>query len=143
MNQYPIPTVGALIWDTNTNKILLIKTNKWDNQYSIPGGKIEMGESCEAALIREIKEETNLNIFDIQLITIIDSIYSNEFYKKTHMLLINYTCKTNDISNFVLSQKEAQSYIWIDLQASFAYELNQPTRQLLELVSQKINSVVI
>ena len=52
----------------NDNKILaqtaqknkLINTD--DTQYVVPGGKVEAGETINAAVHREIKEETNLNI---------------------------------------------------------------------------------
>ena len=62
--QYPEPTVGALIFN-QADKILLIKSHKWHNQYVVPGGHIELGETMEDALRREIEEETGLSIHDI------------------------------------------------------------------------------
>ena len=54
---YPEPTVGALIINSE-NKILLVKSHKWMNgKYSVPGGHVEIGESFEEAIIREVKEE--------------------------------------------------------------------------------------
>ncbi|ADO77499.1 NUDIX hydrolase [Halanaerobium praevalens DSM 2228] len=41
--KYPEPTVGAIIFNPD-NKILLCKSHKWNNQYIIPGGHIELGE---------------------------------------------------------------------------------------------------
>ena len=74
MSQYPEPTVGALIFN-NKNEVLLIKSNKWDDNYVIPGGHIELGEDMETALKREILEETALNIYDIELISLDQSIF--------------------------------------------------------------------
>ena len=47
--KYPEPTVGAIIFNPD-NKILLCKSHKWNNQYIIPGGHIELGEGMEEAL---------------------------------------------------------------------------------------------
>ena len=64
--QYPEPTVGALIINEH-EKIFLFKTHKWGNNYAIPGGHIELGETMQEALIREVKEETNLDIEILQV----------------------------------------------------------------------------
>ena len=68
MNQiYPEPTVGALVLN-NQNKILLVKSHKWiNNRYSVPGGHVEIGESLSTAIIREVKEETGLEILPKRL----------------------------------------------------------------------------
>ena len=51
---YPEPTVGALIIN-NKKEILLVKSHKWlNNKYSVPGGHVEIGESFEEAIIREV-----------------------------------------------------------------------------------------
>lgn len=54
-------TVGAII--ESNGKILLMKRNhKPFNQFwGIPGGHIDKGETAEQAVIREVKEETNLD----------------------------------------------------------------------------------
>ena len=65
--QFPEPTVGAMIFNTE-GKLFLMKTHKWGNKYAIPGGHIEMGETMTDALKREIKEETHLDIHNIQFL---------------------------------------------------------------------------
>ncbi|MCK5793617.1 MAG: NUDIX domain-containing protein, partial [Anaerolineales bacterium] len=44
--QYPEPTVGALIFNQD-NQLLIVKTHKWHGNYTIPGGHVEMGERLE------------------------------------------------------------------------------------------------
>ena len=133
--QYPETTVGAIIFNPE-NKILLCKSHKWDNKYVIPGGHIESGEKMEDALKREIMEETGLEIYDIKLIGIKESIFSETFHEKKHFIFIDYTCKTNSY-NVVLND-EAEEYLWADLSKIESYDLGGFTKSLLlELKNHK------
>ena len=87
----PIATVGALIYNA-LGQVLMIRTEKWSGKWGIPGGKIEYGESYEKALRREIIEETNLQIRDIEFVLVQDSIESDEFFRPEHFILLNYIC---------------------------------------------------
>lgn len=130
----PIATVGALILDPAGN-VLLIQTHKWSHLWGIPGGKIKFGEPSESALRRELKEETNLDIEDIQFVLVQDCIHSQEFYRDAHFVLLNYTCRTQTPANVILNE-EAQTFRWVSPQEALTYPLNQPTRILLEHVLQ-------
>jgi len=132
--QYPITTVGAMIFNQE-NKFLLVKTHKWNHKYGIPGGKIDMGETCEEALIREIKEETGLSVRDVQFVTFYDSVFSKEFYKPSHMILLNYTCRTSDTD--VQLNDEAQSYCWVGMEEAKEMDLNEPTRKLVTQIYEQ------
>ena len=68
-------TVGALIFNAR-GEVLMIRTHKWSGLWGIPGGKIKWGETSEAALRREIKEETNLKVTDIKFVLVQDCIHS-------------------------------------------------------------------
>ena len=53
--------MGALIINSN-DEILLVKSHKWiEKKWTVPGGHIELGETAHDAIIREVKEETNLD----------------------------------------------------------------------------------
>ena len=56
-----IPCVGAIVLD-DARRILLIKRGQAPafGLWSIPGGRVEPGESHEAAVVRELLEETGL-----------------------------------------------------------------------------------
>ena len=81
--------------------------NTDDTQYVAPGGKVEPGETLNAAVHREIKEETNLNI---DIIKKLGSIRNNKY--KLHW----FDCVPTDLSLLKvvepLKQKELK---WIDL----------------------------
>ncbi len=63
-NKNPFPTVDIII--ELANGVILIKRKNPPYGWAIPGGFIEYGESAESAAIREAKEETNLDIFDLK-----------------------------------------------------------------------------
>ncbi len=52
---------GATILDEE-GRILLAKSQKWKDKYTVPGGHVEYGESLETALRREITEEMGIDV---------------------------------------------------------------------------------
>lgn len=130
---HPICTVGALIFNRQ-GEVLMIRTQKWSNLWGIPGGKIKFGEPSTAALAREIKEETNLEVEDIRFVMAQDCIHSREFYREAHFVLLNYTCRAPGEPRVILNE-EAQEFVWVTPAAAAGMELNQPTRKLLEQVA--------
>ena len=55
-------------------KILLIKRKHWpfSGMWAIPGGKVKTNEPVKIAVIREVKEETNLKVRPVKLLGIYD-----------------------------------------------------------------------
>ena len=125
----PIATVGALILD-EVGRLLMIQTHKWSDLWGIPGGKIEWGETSEEALRRELREETGLEVSDIDFVMVQDCVRSSEFYRDEHFLLLNYLCRSRGGEPKL--NEEAQAYRWTTVGEAFRLPLNQPTRRLLE-----------
>jgi 8-oxo-dGTP diphosphatase len=83
----PIPAVGALI--IRDHQILLIQRAHppLEGEWSLPGGRIESGETIIAALKREVREETGLEIEPRELVCVLDRISADY-----HYVLIDYLC---------------------------------------------------
>ncbi|MEM6820988.1 MAG: HAD hydrolase-like protein [Verrucomicrobiota bacterium] len=128
-NYLPVATVGGLIVNSD-NKVLMIRTYKWSNLWGIPGGKIKADESSEAALNREIMEETGLQINGVKFIMVQDCIRSKEFFKPAHFLLLNYLVHTDQTD--VTLNEEADEYRWVSYEEAWNLPLNEPTKVLLE-----------
>ncbi|MDX1953624.1 MAG: HAD hydrolase-like protein [Verrucomicrobiota bacterium] len=132
--EFPITTVGGLILNER-KEALMVRTRKWSNLWGIPGGKVKYGEPSETALQRELLEETNLHVTDIQFVLVQDCIRSKEFYREAHFVLLNYLCRS--LPGQVKLNDEAQEFRWVPLNACLEMELNTPTRILIEAVLNK------
>lgn len=127
--QYPIPATGAFIFNKE-GKLFLVKSHKFKDKYMVPGGKVEVGESIKDNLIREIKEETNMDIYDIEFIGVQEMIFDESFWKKIHFIFLDYKCKTD--SEKVVLNEEAQDYVWVTLSEALELDLDKWTRTVIE-----------
>ena len=87
----PIVGIGAVI--VHEGKILLEKRGNEPSKgkWSIPGGLVELGESPEQAVIREVKEETCLDVENPSLIDVVSNVDLDEKGKvKYHYVIIDY-----------------------------------------------------
>jgi len=129
--QRVVATVGGILVSEPGN-ILLVRTRKWSDKFGLPGGKIDYGETMEAAFRREIVEETGLKLGEIEWLTAQDAINHPQFREPRHFILINYLARVagepTPVSNY-----ESQQIGWYSLPDALNLDLNQPTRAALEL----------
>ena len=126
---FPEPVVGALIFNKE-NKLFLMKSHKFCNMYIVPGGHIELGETMEEALKREINEETGMDIYDLEFISFQEFIYDNVFWKKRHFIMLDFSCKTD--SEEVKLNDEAQEYLWVSLKDALMLKIEPYTKKLIQ-----------
>ena len=106
-NQYRFPifntAVSMIVTDQKTNKILLIQQyNK--QKYILVAGYVNRGESVESAVIREVKEETGLDVIDMKL-------NKTKFYEPSNTLMINFQAFVEDGSK-INCNEEVDTYAW-------------------------------
>ena len=89
----PIVGVGAVI--VEAGKVLLVKRRyePLAGRWSIPGGTLELGETLEAGVAREMREETGLEIEVGPVIEVFDRIILDaERRVRYHFVLVDYLC---------------------------------------------------
>ena len=132
--KYPEVAVGALIFNPD-GKIFLMKSHKWHNKYVMPGGHIELGETIEAALKREIREETGLDIYDIEFLLVQENIFSDEFWRKGHCIYLDFACKTKSAK--VKLNSEAQEFVWVGLKEALKLDVEPYTLPTIKEYARK------
>jgi 8-oxo-dGTP diphosphatase len=90
----PIVGVGAVI--LQDGKVVLVK-RKYEplaGQWSLPGGRLELGETLEAGLAREMLEETALVVRVGPVVDVFDRILLDpERRVRYHYVLVDYLCR--------------------------------------------------
>jgi nucleoside triphosphatase len=127
---FPEPTVGALIVNSE-GRILLAKSHKWFDKYTLPGGHIEVGEKMVDAVRREVKEEVGLDVEVVEMLLVQEAIFAPEFYKKKHFIFIDFYCRSKD-QEVKLDHEEIQDYIWVFPGAAYNLKIDSFTRKTID-----------
>ncbi len=109
------------------NKILVTQHESHpfhQNKWEFPGGKIELVESKQEAIIREIKEELELTITVLEELQTIEHAYPHQKIR-----LIPLVCTIID-GEIVL--KQHRSYRWLDLEQLFELDLCEADMELIK-----------
>ena len=109
----PIVTVVAVALLDADNRVLLAQRPEGKHlagYWEFPGGKVEAGETPEAALIRELKEELGIDIKESCLAPL---SFVSHSYEKFHLLMPLYVCRT---WRGKITQHEHQNLAWVAAQ---------------------------
>lgn len=131
----PKVIVGTLIYNAD-GKIRLGKSTKWNGQWIFPGGHVERWEGLEQTVRREVKEETNLEVEDIEFLKFEELIFSKEFHdKERHMISFVYSMKA--VIGNVIANDEFQERWWFDIDEIQSINIYQGCISIIELWKQK------
>lgn len=139
---FPEPTVGGLV-QNDQGKVLLCDSHKWPGIYTVPGGHVELGETFEEALVREIKEEVGLEVKVSELLSVQQVIYPREFWKKAHFIFFDYLCEMEGDQIVKVDEYEIQSTIWVEPKEALNLNIDRYLRHfLLRLLDRSVPFIV-
>src|SRR5262249_26878936 len=89
----PVVGVGAVIVAGDRVVLIRRKFPPLAGEWSLPGGGVEVGETLEAAVAREMREETGLEVEVGPVIEVFDRIMHDEQGRvEYHFVLVDYLC---------------------------------------------------
>lgn len=91
--RHPIVGVGGVV--IRGNSVLLIRrgSEPLKGEWSIPGGMLELGESLQEGVQREVLEETGLNVNPLEVLTVFDRVQKNGERVQYHYVIVDYVCQ--------------------------------------------------
>jgi 8-oxo-dGTP diphosphatase len=89
------PSVGVGGVVVHEGRVLLIKRGKEPlrGRWVVPGGTLELGESLEQALVREMEEETGVRVKPLEVLTVFDRIDRDGEHVRYHYVIVDYLCE--------------------------------------------------
>ena len=121
-------TVRGII-KNGSGEILIVKRHpksKTDPEmWELPGGKVERGEFFADALVREIKEETNLDVEIGDFCEAVQNDYSHKRTVQLMMYLIN-------VEGEVKISDEHTEFMWASIEKIKTLEISTSLKKLLE-----------
>lgn len=131
MSQNPVPTVGVVC--LKGDQVLLIRRGQPPrlNQWSLPGGRLEWGETLEVAALRELKEETGVDAQLLGLLDVVDGVFparpGGEITR--HYVMIDYAARW--ISGEPVAGDDAAEAKFVSLDEAMALVEWDETRRVI------------
>jgi 8-oxo-dGTP diphosphatase len=126
----PIVGVGAVVIDAG--RVLLVRRahEPLQGEWSLPGGAVEIGETIEAAVVREALEETGLEIEVGPLVDAISRITPDAGGRvEYHFVVLDYLCRATGGS--LACASDASAVEWAVLDDLDRYRLTDAARAVI------------
>lgn len=122
---------------SSEKRVLLVRTHKWGNRFSMVGGKVRRHERLVDALTREVKEETGLRGIVGPHVCTFDQIKSSGYYQKgIQHIFVDHVVRVE--TPHVRLNEEAQEYVWMPAETALRdLDIEPNARQTLELYAKQ------
>jgi len=130
--------VGAVVLDDD-GRILLVKHvprrgDFWGGQWMVPGGGLELGETLEEGVVREVEEETNLKVEVLRHVSTLDRIVREGDEVKIHVVYVDFLVRP--VAGELCPGSDVGTARWFssdEIEANWE-KIHVDTRRLLEKV---------
>jgi ADP-ribose pyrophosphatase YjhB (NUDIX family) len=132
----PLVGAGAVVYDGH--KVLLVKRKYPPNEgrWALPGGLVELGERVQDAVVREVKEETDLEVVLEGLLDVATDIHLDERSRpRYHYVLVDYLARR--VGGRVRLNEESSDFGWFTAKETRKLDMSEGTRDVLVLHFQR------
>ena len=113
------------------------KNEPGKGKWSIPGGLVELGEEVEQTVIREVKEETGLEVGDPKHIDVVSNLELDEKGRiKYHFVIIDYFVKLK--GGKLKASSDAAELRWVEFDEVEKYDLTKIFREFFVRNHEKL-----
>jgi len=126
----PLVGVGAIIF--RGDSVLLAQRGREPSygKWSIPGGLVELGESLQDAVRREVREEVGLDVRVEDLVAALDRVIFDDTGKiEYHYVLLDFVCECED--GAPLPSSDVLDCAYVPLDALGGYPLTEDTEKVI------------
>jgi len=132
----PIVGVGAVV--LNGDRVLLVKRGHepLKGEWSLPGGVVEVGETLEAALVREVYEETALKIHVGPVVEVFERIHTApDGRTEFHFVIVDYLCHPAG-GDAPTRGSDAEDVRWVEAADLARYQLTDKAASVIAKARQ-------
>jgi 8-oxo-dGTP diphosphatase len=131
---HPVVGVGAVI--VRDGRALIVKRahEPRKGEWSLPGGLLELGESLQDAVRREIKEETSLDVAVGPVIETFDRVHRDEAGRiRYHFVIIDFVCWPNShqAAQEAVAGSDASDLAWVIASEIDDYRVNRHAKDVI------------
>ena len=133
----PIVGVGAVI--IRDGRILLARrgSEPGKNRWSIPGGLVELGETVRSTIVREVKEESSLDVEVHSLIDVVDNLVPDKKGRlRYHFIILDFF--TTLKSGTPRAGSDALDVRWVPFEDVAGYDLTKTFRGFFERNKERL-----
>jgi 8-oxo-dGTP diphosphatase len=118
----PVVGVGGVV--VRDGRALLVRRGV------VPGGTVELGETLEEALVRELREETGVEVEPVEVLTVFDRIERDGAGVAYHYVIVDYLCRWR--SGEAAAASDALDAAWVGLEEMAAYDVPPKAVEVVE-----------
>jgi len=126
------PSIGVGAVLIHEGRVLLIRRGKEPlrGRWVVPGGTVELGETLEQALVREIEEETGLVVRPREVVAVFDRILRDGDRVAYHYVIVDYLCEY--VSGEPRAASDAEDVAMVAQADLAAYDLPEKALEVVQ-----------
>jgi mutator protein MutT len=135
----PIVGVGAIVVDGDAVLIVQRGREPLKGQWSLPGGAVELGETLDAAIGREVREETGLVVEVGPIVEVLNRIRLDETGRvRFHYVLVDFVCRR--VAGELSPGSDAAAAAWATASEFARYDIAPETVTVIRKALDRLRS---